>query len=218
MSRPPDTAFHTVRDPEQARLLTDPVSKEFFKPFVARERTASQAAAELNRKVNTTLYRMKTFLEAGLLYVAREEKRAGRPIKHYRSVFDAYFIPFELTPYAGLEERFAAQLGPFWQDLVRRFAHACRDNGVDGQRVYRNESGGVWTDVAADVVTKFSLEHFQAPVMLFRDATTHLTGEEVKALQRALNELFTSSLHAEGRDESKPYTLQVALIPFEPAS
>lgn len=212
-SRPPAEAFYTVRDPEQARLLTDPVSKEFFKPFVAKERTASQAAAELGCKVNTLLYRVKTFLEAGLLRIAKEEKRAGRSVKHYRSVYDAYFIPFEVTPYAVLEERFAAQLEPFLRDMVKRLARACRDNGVDGQRFYRNESGGVWTDVAVDAMTALSLAHFRAPVMLFRDTTTRLTKVEASTLQVALNDLFERSIQIGDAEEGDVFTLQVALVP-----
>ncbi len=126
-------AKYEVHDPLQARLLTHPVSKEFFKPFLARERTVSQTAAELGRSVSATLYRVKTFLRAGLLYVAREEKRSGRPIKHYRSVADAFLIPSETTPYAGLEERLSAQLERFctiWCNVLpaptARMAGTCR--------------------------------------------------------------------------------------------
>ena len=46
--------------------------------------------------LNTMLYRIKTLLlRAGLLEVVREEPRKGRAVKIYRSVHDAYFIPFQ---------------------------------------------------------------------------------------------------------------------------
>jgi len=172
----------------------------------------SQAAAELGHSVSATLYRVKTFLRAGLLYVAREERRAGRPVKHYRSVADAFFIPFDRTPYAGLEERLMAQLEPFWRGMVARLARAYRDNGLDGQSMYRGEDGTVWTNFAADAFERLSLENFGSPVVLYRDATPQLTGEEARALQRGLNDLFERSLEARG---GKAYTLQVALVPFE---
>ena len=93
--RPPSDVFHTVSDPEQARLLSNRESFRFFEPFVARELSATGAAEEVGCALDTMLYRIKTFVRAGLLQVSRLEKRAGRPIKHYRSVYDAYFIPFE---------------------------------------------------------------------------------------------------------------------------
>ncbi len=196
-------------------MLTHPTSKEFFKPFLARERTVSQAASELGHSVSTTYYRVKTFLRAGLLYVAREEKRAGRPIKHYRSVADAFLIPFETTPYAGLEERLSAQLEPFLHDLVQRLARAYRENGWDVQSMYRGEDGTVWTNYAVDTLENTVIENFQSPVVLYRDATAQLTDEEAKELQRTLNNLFERSL--ENRKQGKPYTLQVTLVPL-PAS
>lgn len=207
-------AFYEVRDPEQARLLTDPVSKEFFKPFLARERTVSQVAAELGCSVSTTLYRVNTFLKAGLLFVASAEKRAGRAIKHYRSVHDAFFIPFDRTPYAGLEERLIAQLEPFWRGMIARLARAYRDNGLDGQSMYRDEDGTVWTNFAADALETSAPATFASPVVLYRDATAQLMDEEVRALQRALNDLFERSLEGQGR-RGKAYTLQVALVPYE---
>ncbi len=180
----------------------------------------SQAATELGYSVSATFYRVKTFLRAGLLYVTREEKRSGRPIKHYRSVADAFFIPFDRTPYASLEERLSAQLEPFLHELMQRLARAYRENGWDGQSMYRGEDGTVWTNFAADTlenpVLNLVLENFVSPVVLYRDATARLTGEEARELQRTLNELFERSL--ESREKGKPYTLQVALVPLEPTS
>ena len=103
--RPSAEAFHTVTDAEQARLLSNRESFRFFEPFIAKEQSATAAAAEVGCALDTMLYRIKTLLGAGLLQVAKLEKRAGRPVKHYRSAHDAYFIPFEVTPFANLEER-----------------------------------------------------------------------------------------------------------------
>lgn len=107
-----------VRDPNQAQLLTESRSKEFFKPFVARELTASQAAHEVGCELSAMLYRIRTFQAAGLLAVVRQEKRAGRPLKVYRAVADAFFIPFDLTPYADYEERLMEQLAPAWRQVL----------------------------------------------------------------------------------------------------
>ena len=77
MTLPDSGSPYTVTDTAQARLLTEPRSRDFFKPFLARERSASQAAEELGCSLNTLLYRIKTFLQADLLHVTRQERRAG---------------------------------------------------------------------------------------------------------------------------------------------
>src|SRR5690554_4500150 len=97
---------HEVRDERQARLLLDPESLRFFRPFLARERTVSQAASEVKCAPSVMLYRVGTFLRANLLQIVRKEPRRGRPIKIYRSTHDEYFIPYALSPHATLEEAF----------------------------------------------------------------------------------------------------------------
>ena len=204
-------AFYTAQTAEQAKLLTDSTSKAFFKPFVGRDRTVSQAAAELGCNLNTLLYRIKTFVRADLLYVVREEKRAGRPVKVYRSVGDEIFIPFNSTPHADLEELLKAQLEPFLSNLLSHLAHAYRQNGSKGQRLYRDNKGTVWTNMT-ESATGFSREDVQTSVMLYNDITTRLTDDEVRTLQRALSDLFTQSLPTPDK-QGKTYTLQVALVP-----
>jgi hypothetical protein len=88
--------------------LSDPESFRYFEPFIARDRTVKEAAEAVGCNLDTMLYRVRKFLNAGLLKVTRVEKRAGRPIKHYRSTSEAFFVPFEVTPYAELEERLEA--------------------------------------------------------------------------------------------------------------
>lgn len=113
-----------MTDPTQARLLTDPRSKAFFKPFLVRERSVTEAARLLGCPLNTMLYRVGTLVRAGLLRVVREERRAGRAVKVYRSVHDAYFVPFALTLYATLEERLEVQAAPIFANLIRAYAAA----------------------------------------------------------------------------------------------
>src|SRR5690606_28325481 len=122
---PEGVAFTTVTDPEQARLLNDADSKRLIPPLMshaptitaaARDLTVTAAARETGVDTNAVLYRVRQFLRAGLLKVVREVKRPGRPIKVYRSAHDAYFVPYELTPFASLEERMLAQLRPHLEE------------------------------------------------------------------------------------------------------
>ena len=67
-------------------------------PFVGAARTASSVARELEMPLNTLLYGLKGLLEVGLIEVTHEERRAGRAVKHYRAVAEAFFLPYAVTP------------------------------------------------------------------------------------------------------------------------
>jgi hypothetical protein len=211
--RPPPEAFVVVRDPLQARLLTDPASFRFFEPFIDRDRTVSQAADEIGCRLDTMLYRVKTFLNAGLLAVSRLEKRAGRPIKHYRSSSSAYFVPFEVTPYAGLEERLKAGFEARQEMLVKSLARLLREHGWEGQRIFRSASGEVWTEGAADTARSFDPKDPMTPVVLDFSLTVHLSRDEAKALQLELSRLLERYRDRESRP-GQAYTFGVALVPL----
>ena len=206
--------FYTVTDSEQARLLTEPVSKEFFKPFLACERSASEAAAvmQLRCSLNTMLYRVKTLLRAGLLEVVREEPRKGRAVKIYRSVHDAYFVPFTMTPYATLEERLEVQSEPIFAGLIRAYADALRQDNRYGHHIFIGDGGGVWTSDLLPKLTPAGLPN------IFTDVYIKLRDEDAHALGEGLRELLERALRldkeAQDDPEVRAYLNMVALLPF----
>ncbi len=204
-------SFYTVTDPEQARLLTEPVSKEFFKPFLAHERSAAEAADILKAGLNTTLYRIKTLLRAGLLEVTRERPRKGRAVKLYRSVYDAYFVPFSVTPYATLEERLWVQAKPIFADLVGAYAAALRQSERSGHHVFIGPNGAVWTSDRLPEVTPAGLP------LTYSDMNVWLRDEDARSVGQGLQELFGRALGAEttASDKKRLYTCMVALLPLE---
>ncbi len=211
MTEPDSGSFHTVTDPTQARLLTEPVSKEFFKPFLAHERSASEAAAMLRCSLNTILYRIKTLLRASLLEVVRERPRKGRSVKVYRSVHDAYFIPFSETPYATLEERLGVQAEPIFAGLIRAYAAALRRNERYGHHIFIGENGAVWTsDLLPDLATT-------GQPVVYSDMTVRLREDDARALGRDLRALFERALkldvHVGSTKTEQGYLCMVALLP-----
>lgn len=222
--RPPAEAFHTVTDPEQARLLSDPKTFEFFEPFVARERTLTAVAEALGCRLDTLLYRVKVLVKAGLLRVTRLEKRAGRPVKHYRSVHDAYFVPFEVTPFAELEERLAAGFRERQALIIPRVARVLKQSGRDGRRVYRRtDNGDVWQESAGGVQTSFDLydaegyrkhmETHRGPIAEFTDDVLELTDAEARDLLVELYGVWRRFAKKEKCDSSKSYFFQFVLAP-----
>lgn len=203
--------FLRVTDPIQAKLLADQNTFSYFTPFLAQERTASQAAEEVACSLNAMLYRVGTFLEAGLLKVSRLERRAGRAIKHYRSVADGFFIPFEVTPYAGLEEGLEAQIEERNQRVGKATARLLREAGIEGRRIYRSPTGEVWQEAAADLRSAVNLSGANAPAAVDFFREVKLTIEEAKVLQREL--LAYRERYREEDRPGQPYLFEVLLLP-----
>lgn len=219
-------AFHTVTDPEQARLLTDAAVFDMFEPFLARDRTASQAASETGRDLNSVLYRLRQLVAAGLVHVVQELKRAGRPIKVYRSVHDAYFVPYEVTPFASVEERMLKQLMPHLEERVRVQTRRVRELGASGQVLYRDEAGEVWTESAADASQRLDWLDRRRGIGIDYISGLELTDNEAWELQTQLFELLlrfgraerggtVGGVGAAGPAGKKQYSFSVAFFPSE---
>lgn len=227
--RPPTEAFCTVSEPEQARILSNRESFGFFEPFVAHELSATAAAAEVGCELDTMLYRIKIFLKVGLLQISRLEKRAGRPIKHYRSVHDAYFIPFEVTPYAELEERMREHYRSQEAVVLPATAKLLRDSGLEGYEFYRHtESGSVWGNSASrrgepsETLQLFLNPHDAALVASYRgplggdfSLSLYLTDDEAKTLMLELYKLRNDPETQQAASGTKSYFLSVTFLPLE---
>ena len=97
---------HRVDDPVAARLLTNEGFRTVLDTFIGRERSVAEAAHELRLGLDATLYRVRRLHRAGLLELRGMRPRGGRPVKLYRAVHEAWFVPFESLPHADLEETF----------------------------------------------------------------------------------------------------------------
>lgn len=221
MTRPDSPGPHSphlfpVTDPRQAALLTDPTSKAYFAPFLARDRTVKEAAEVVGCALNTMLYRVKVMLRAGLLRVVETRPRGGRAIKVYRSVHDAYFVPFSLTPYATLEERVVVQGQPLFARLTAAYAAALQAHNLSGNALLLGENGAVWTTDFPPAVTRGGNS------LVFSDMTVHLDQAEAREVAARLADTFSRAVQAEqGASPSArtiQYVMMVALLPLEDPS
>lgn len=201
-------SVHVVTSPEAARALTLPERLRFFEPFLGRELTVKQAAAEAGCTLNAMFVRVRRFVGWGLLRVAREERRAGRAVKVYAPVAEVFFVPAEVS---GEERRSwrAFQARAF--DVGWRFA-AQATGGVVGQRVYRNADGVPSMMSAVSPREDFGPPDGDGPAMFTgsHDAL-RLSFAQAKTLQRELHDLYTRYSRAEGEGR---YILSVQFLPL----
>ena len=209
------TAAHRVDDPAAAKLLTQEDYRAVLGVFLGRERSVGEAATELRLGLDATLYRVRRLHQAGLLEVRATRPRAGRPVKLYRAVHDAWFVPFEALPYVDLEETFLELHLAHARVIARAAARALRRFEWSGYRIGRNEDGRLWmrgvrmggsgfgSPVADAGATDAMLELRLAP-------------EDATRLNRELVELVQRYADLDRSDEGPPNRLlQFASVPFE---
>ncbi len=210
MEEPDSPRPFTVSDQVQARFLTDPAKKTFFTPFLARERRVAEAAAELGCSVNRMLYQVRTLLGCGLLHVLREEPRAGRAVKVYRSVHDAYFVPFHATPYATLEQRITVQGDPIWAGLVAAYADALRRSKRHGHLLHRTGDVVHTTDQLPDHTPTGQALFWSDSTLTIRDDDARRLGDEVR---QWYDRAQRSSRAVRGDPAAHRYLCLAALLP-----
>jgi hypothetical protein len=213
-----------IKDPEQARLLSDPENFRYFEPFLARDCTVSRAAKELNIKVDTMLYRVKTFLNAKLLKVVRLEPRRGRSIKHYRSSADAYYVPFEVTPFEDVEAFFRRSRKANEEILIPRFAKIIRQIGREGRQIFRDDKGEVWSSSAGNVNDTFtSLENTKAVEKILRQKQfiaensndiLQLTDQEARDFVVELYKVWGKYKRGD-KSKRNPYFFEFSFVPMD---
>ncbi len=206
--------MHTVTDARLARVLTDPVARPYFEPFLGRARSATEAAVEAGCALDVMLYRVRVFLKVGLLRVVEVRPRKGRAIRVYRTAFDAYFIPHALTPFATLEERLYTTAEPHLRAWARSVAGRLRARDASGVRLYRDTFGQVFSQSAASgaEVGGLDLRHLaraDRPPGFDVTSTLHLTEPEARLVQAALAELFQAWRSRSAPGEGQPYALSV---------
>lgn len=211
-----------VRTALQARLLSDARSRAYFLPFLGRTRSVSQAAQEVGCALDAMHYRVRRFLAAGLLEVREVRRRAGRPIKLYRSVRDAFYIPFALTPYNELEERILADVIGEDERVVKALARALRAGGHEGRRLYRGADGqdmyesAADANVARDWRTVMATWPSNLPVSERVGMEFQLTDEQARRMLVEIYDVLERyrMMEVEGRPR-RTYHANVAVVPWE---
>jgi predicted transcriptional regulator len=94
---------------------------EHLRLFIENEVTVSQVSEPLGLDFNRVYAFVKRLLRLKLIKVARLEKRNGRPIRHYRSVADQFFVSFTLI---SLEQSLQSMSAKLQQTMLQSFVHS----------------------------------------------------------------------------------------------
>jgi hypothetical protein len=191
--------WHRVENPEACELLTDRALLRVLAQFTGRENTMANAAKSLEMTIGALYKILKRFEGLGLVTVTRTEARAGRAIQHYRTVAEAFFVPFRTHP----PERISVQNWALHQALFRR--------GLD--RLYREErfveqdwgvltaiapNGGVYLEITSASGRAWADLIAEGPAVVSGWHAVYLGIEDAKALQRELDDVLARYLSKRG--------------------
>ncbi|WP_052351956.1 helix-turn-helix domain-containing protein [Deinococcus pimensis] len=228
MTRTPSpSVWKRLDEPEAARALVDPTVRMYLTPFVWRERRVSDVARELGVTTNAVLYRVRQFLRLGLLDITREEPRAGRAVRWYRSTSRGFFVPFSATDAGTVEELYETTLDGARSALMQSLTRAWRDLADDprwfGLYTYGDERGLLSHVVlpappedprSAPGAFGAWLMGPDAPVLWDNTYPLRLRREDAKAFQRDLYELKRRYDHLKvNEDEGDLYVVRTTIAP-----
>jgi hypothetical protein len=205
--------------------MTDLKARRYLEPFIGKERCVSDAARELDVAMSSVLYRVRRFLDLGLLTMTRQQSRAGRAIRFYRAIADGFFIPYHLTDMANIGDMSPqiseATLEVFNKNLSRTWQAASGAQSTWGITVFRNREGFVESDVvpessAEDPSTFFrGLLEPNAPAVWDSWSIMHLKFDSAKALQHELRNILEQFQEQAVEPDGKTYIVRLAMTPIE---
>jgi hypothetical protein len=205
----PSGEVHTVQDADLAAVLTDEDARRFYEPFIAQSCTVKEASLKVGCSLDTMIYRVRTFLRVGLLRITAIQSRKGRAIKHYRSHYDAYFVPHTLTPYANLEEQLLEKFQPYLNAWAASAARRALEQNKDGVEVYRNELGVVCHRGAAQLTSHRGWQTSGVDVA----TNLYLNPKEAQSLEDDLRAIFGRYQSKSAPSNNAHFTLCVLFYP-----
>jgi hypothetical protein len=208
--------LHRVEDPAQARIVADPLRSRFLHPFLGRELSVSQAAAETGCAPNAMLYRVRRMIDVDLLLITETRQRAGRPIKIYRSTHDGYFVPNGAMHYDDLHHRVSSQEQRLSEQVVDAYTAVLFRSGNSGRVLARDHFGDVWSSDLPPAAND------QGKPVLMADVRLDLTAAEAAQIRDRLRTAISRGRRAARNPRTagpnkSPYLMSCAILPLEDA-
>jgi hypothetical protein len=184
-----------IGTPAAAAAFANARSRTVLLALAAEERSLGQLAGTTGLRLNLLHYHVTRLQALGLIEIARSETRPGRPVKIYRAVARAFFVPARLDG-GETGEKLSAE-------LRERLALARARSGGEGALYFVGDDGGprmrrVGGDEPAEAAEYWGL------LDLSRTDAAELAAEMKALLGR---------YRGRGRATARPYLVHAALAP-----
>lgn len=205
-----------VKDLVQGKLLNQPNDLKSFYPFLLDEKSVAQASVETGFKIHKMHYHVNKLKNAGLIAVSRIEKRAGRPIKFYRSVAQRFFIPDALSPLVSSAEHYSLAMQPLLDSIIHSLVQSNFTEYVNGKLLFLDDTMTIVTQSCSiDKQNRVYVhkDDLERATSILKGGTLHLTREDATAFRKELDTLIDAY---QGKTSSKSVSVYTYLLGLAP--
>jgi hypothetical protein len=138
---------HFVDDPDTAAFICDGEKTKYLAPFIGKDCTLAEAAAQLNLTKSHTSYWLNQLLKLGLIFEKHTEKRGRYLVPVYRAVAETFTVPLERVPAQSDEAILKLSMGDFDDRSIYSLVR-CARTYADGWHVcLKLENGRSWLHI-----------------------------------------------------------------------
>jgi DNA-binding transcriptional regulator GbsR (MarR family) len=189
---------------EAAKFFTHAINVAHLNPFVAGEKSLSEAAQELNISKNRMNYWVNKLQRLDLIYTVRVEKRGRHRVPIYRATADFFVVPVELLPTDSDEDIF--QLATFEQKVKRSLADFKHAYMKDWQLRYELVKGVALLKIEPPENRKEELKVVNSWGQL------NLSETQAEAFRREINRVVGRYLKASQKNQGKSFLYKMILV------
>jgi hypothetical protein len=183
-----------IADSGAAAVFRSSRQRGILLALIDRERSLSELATATGAPLNLLHHHLQKLLRLGLVKIARTEKRAGAPIKHYRAVARSFFVPAELM---------GAEPGVELTSVLRERLEQSLAGSIRGAMYSQDESGPRMRLVR---------EAGRRPVASELWLRLRLSDKDAAALAEEIRQLL-HRFHARRGSSRRSYLVHAALAP-----
>ena len=201
-----------VTDPAAADFLTTPGTRYLLGPFLEAETTMRDAAASVDKPLNTFYRRALQMLAWRFIEVTREEVRRGHRVKLYRATSQVFVVPIAATRSVDRETYLKGGFGGSVALLSRGLARAMEQSAPHwGFEIAWSE--GVYQQATAlDEAFRPTSSGASTKPYWYGDLGVRLKPEAAQAFQRELQRLY-ERYRGGADDEGEWYLFFAGLAP-----
>lgn len=189
---------------EAAKFFTHAINVDHLNPFVAGEKSLSEAARELNISKTRMNYWVNKLLELQLIAEVRVEKRGRHRVSIYKAVAEKFVVPVSLLPLDSDEDIF--QLASFDEKVKRSLADFKHTHMQDWQLHYELVNGVALLNILPPDKRKADLNVVNSWGQLT------LTEAQVESFRREIKKTLERYQKASLKNQGKSFLYKMIIV------
>lgn len=191
---PEQASLLVISNSEAADALLETETTELLRPFMKDALTVKEASEQLGVPFMKLHYRIKKFVDVGLLEAVSSFMHKGRERHRYRATAKRFFVPFAQTQAYDLKSFLRKQDAQWYEPMLSSYVTCLEQSALN------LETFGVSISIDKNNLFKFScsdnpeidtkkLSGTSEAIMMW-DTSFYLNQDEVQMMQKELKDVF----------------------------